>query len=72
MTTTSMNLQQALAPTEAGRAPQRRSFMKRASISLVALGSLMVTGSPPVSMRRSAATARRRVVCARRCAASVR
>ena len=58
MTTTSMNLQQALAPTEAGRAPQRRSFMKRASISLVALGSLMVTGSPPAAQTRPAPPAR--------------
>jgi hypothetical protein len=32
----------------------------------------MVMGSPLVSMRRSAATARRRVVCARRYAALVR
>jgi hypothetical protein len=40
----SPNSQQALARAETGHAPQRRSFIRRAGASLVAVGSLMVAG----------------------------
>ncbi len=55
---TSLNLQQPLAPDEAEHAPQRRSFIKRASASLVALGGLMVAGGEPAAQTRPASPAR--------------
>ena len=54
----SPNLQQALAPVEAEHAPQRRSFIKRAGTSLVALGSLVVAGGEPAAQTRPASPAR--------------
>ena len=55
---TSLNLQQPLALDEAEHAPQRRSFIKRASASLVALGSLVVAAGEPAAQTRPASPAR--------------
>jgi fermentation-respiration switch protein FrsA (DUF1100 family) len=58
MMNTSLNLQPAFAPNEAEHAPQRRSFIKRASTGLVALGSLVVAGGAPAAQTRPASPAR--------------
>ena len=58
MTMTSIHLQQSLAATEAGRDPQRRNFIKRASIGLMALGGLMAAGGEAVAQARPAPAAR--------------
>jgi uncharacterized protein len=55
---TSLNLQQPLVLDEAEHAVQRRSFIKRAGTSLLALGSLMIAGAGPAAQTRPASPAR--------------
>jgi hypothetical protein len=55
---TSLNLQQPLVLDEAEHAVQRRSFIKRAGTSLLALGSLMIAGAGPAAQTRPAPPAR--------------
>ena len=62
---TSLNLQHALALDEAEHAPQRRTFIKRASASLVALGSLALAGGQPAAQSRPASPARSTTVVGR-------
>ena len=54
----SLNLQQALAPVEAEHVPQRRSFIKRAGTSLLALGSLALADGGPAAQTGSTSPAR--------------
>ncbi len=61
----SLNLQPALALDEAEHAPQRRTFIKRVSASLVALGSLALAGGPPAAQSRPASPARSTTVVGR-------
>ena len=51
---TTLNLQQPLAPGQAGQAIQRRNFIKQASASLVALGGLVVAGGEAAAQTRPA------------------
>ena len=55
---TSVDLQQLFALHEVQPAPQRRSFIKHAGTSLLALGGLVATGSGPTAQPRPAAPAR--------------
>jgi uncharacterized protein len=55
---TSLTLQQAFAPNEPEHGPQRRSFIKRASTSLVALGGLVMAGGEAAAQTRPASPAR--------------
>ena len=55
---TSLNLQQPLVLHEAEQAAQRRSFIKRASTSLFALGSLMIAGAEAAAQTQPASPAR--------------
>lgn len=55
---TPLNLPQALAPDDAEHTPQRRSFIKRASTGLAALGSLVAAGGEAVAQARPASPAR--------------
>jgi len=55
---TSLNLPQALAPDEAEHPSRRRSFIKRASTGLAALGSLMAAGGEAGAQTRPASPAR--------------
>ncbi len=61
----SLNLQPALALDEAEHAPQRRTFIKRVSASLVALGSLALAGGQPAAQSRPASAARSMTVVGR-------
>ena len=51
---TTLNLQQSLAPGQAEHAAQRRGFIKRASASLVALGGLVVAAGEAAAQTRPA------------------
>ena len=62
---TSLNLQPALALDEAEHAPQRRTFIKRVSTSLVALGSLALAGGQPAAQSRPASPTRSTIVVGR-------
>jgi fermentation-respiration switch protein FrsA (DUF1100 family) len=55
---TALTLQRAFAPNEPEHGAQRRSFIKRASTSLVALGGLMAATGEPAAQTRSASPAR--------------
>jgi len=69
MTTDPILVQQGLALAEAGSAPHRRSFLKRASTGLAALGALMVGGRETAARRGQRALqglrSQRRVACLR-------
>ena len=58
MTTISIDMQQAFGLAEAGSAPRRRSFLKRASTGLVALGGLMVAGRETAAQTQPASPGR--------------
>ena len=55
---TSLSLKLPLPANAAEHAPQRRSFIKRASTGLAALGSLMVAAGQPAAQTRQASPAR--------------
>lgn len=55
---TTMSLQQPLAPTDAETSANRRTFIKHASTSLLALGSLLAAGGAQAAQPRPATSAR--------------